>query len=162
VIILGIDPGSSSLGYGAVERVGNTTWAFLGAGTISALEKADKCVRFVEIWKGLCEVFSEYGPDEVGVEAGFVKWGRPGSLTLAAARGMVYLAAGLNGLTTREYAPATVKKAATGSGKADKALVAKMVAYRLGMKREPEPDAADALAVAITRAMDRTNERRPR
>jgi crossover junction endodeoxyribonuclease RuvC len=83
-----------------------------------------------------------------------------GALVSAAARGVAGFIAARCGLRVVEYAPATVKLAATGAGNADKATVAKMVALVLGLKTPPAPDAADALAIAVAHARAMVAERR--
>lgn len=152
--VLGVDPGSQKMGYGCIEVAPDCRLTYVDAGVLAAPAKLDKYARLVILGRDLEEVLDELRPDVVALEAGFVK-GQMGALVSGAARGVAAYIAGRRGLPVVEYAPATVKKAACGSGAAQKDQVARVVAMRLGLAREPDADAADALAVAITRAQDR-------
>jgi crossover junction endodeoxyribonuclease RuvC len=160
VLILGIDPGSNRCGYGLIRSVGPRLM-FVGAGVID-VRKGPIDGRLLEIGGELedvcAEALAQLGPDETiaaGIESGYIDRHGPSVLVLGAARGAaIYVVRKALACRVLEYAPATVKKATTGSGKADKWMIARMVAKRLGMRREPAPDAADALAIAITRAQD--------
>jgi len=152
--VLGCDPASILMGYGCIDVAPGCRLTYVEAGVLSASAKLDKYARLVILGRELEEVIAELRPDVFCLEAGFVK-GQMGALVSGAARGVAAFIAGRAGLQIAEYAPATVKKAACGAGNADKDQVARIVAARLGLSRQPEPDAADALAVAITRAFDR-------
>jgi crossover junction endodeoxyribonuclease RuvC len=152
--VLGVDPGSIKMGYGCIDVAPGCRLTYVEAGVLVAPDKMDKYARLVELGRDLEAVIAELRPDVVALEAGFVK-GQQGALVSGAARGVAAYVAGRAGLQVVEYAPATVKKAASGHGAAGKDQVARIVAMRLRMVREPDPDAADALAIAITRAQDR-------
>lgn len=152
MIVLGIDPGSVKTGYGVVQLVDGETY-YVAAGVLKVPAGWEVTRRLTTIWQHLVEVIDEYHPDEAGIEAGFVK-GQQGALTSGAARGVAMVALGTRGLQPRFYAPASVKLAAAGHGHAPKEQVCRAVQATLGMKRTPEEDAGDALAVALTRARD--------
>jgi len=161
VISIGIDPGSNRTGYGIVRAEGPRL-TFIAAGVIQATRGGPLCQRLVEIGKELedvCdEALAQLRPDEnivAGIEAGYSDGHGATDLVLGAARGVaLYVVRYHLAREVREYQPATVKKAACGNGRANKAMVARIVARRLGMKREPAADAGDALAIAIARAQD--------
>ncbi len=150
--ILGIDPGSVKMGYGCIETDGPRL-TYVEAGVLTAPAKVGKYERLVELGRDLEELIADLKPDVAALEAGFVK-GQMGALVSGAARGVAAYVLGCRGIPVREYAPATVKKTATGNGAAEKEQVAEMVARQLGLNSIPAPDAADALAIAICRARD--------
>lgn len=159
-LVLGIDPSSLKCGYGVVRSDGQRL-SFIAAGVIEVPGRRPLDERLVEIGDELAEVCDELlaqlQPDEdvaCAIEAGYSD-GRATALVLGAARGAaIYVVRSHLRRDVRQYEPSTVKKAATGSGRAPKDQVARMVMARLGLKREPSPDASDALAVAIARACD--------
>lgn len=163
--ILGLDSGSVRLGYGVIKAEGELL-SYVECGVISASAGRDKWQRLAEIGGELASVISELRPDVVALEAGFIGTVRgahqQGALVSAAARGVAGFIAARNGLRVFEYSPATAKKVATGKGNADKALVARMIKLALSMNKEPEPDAGDALAIAICHARQVVAERRAR
>lgn len=106
--------------------------------------------RLGEIACGLREVIAELSPRVVAIEDVFVHQNARSGLALAHARGMALAVVGLAGLAVASYSPALVKKSVSGSGKADKDQIARMVQALIGLKSLPRADATDALAVAIT------------
>src|SRR4029453_14524879 len=100
--------------------------------------------------RGLREVIAELGPEVVAIEDVFSHQNVRSALALAQARGMALAVVGLAGLSVASYPPASVKKAVSGSGRADKDQIARMVQTLIGLKSLPRADATDALAVAIT------------
>ena len=151
MIILGLDPGSVDLGYGIIGAHGQQL-SYMEGGIIHAPAGHDKYTRLAEIGSELEGIFGEFSIDAVAIEAGFVK-GQMGALTSGAARGVAGYIARRRGVSVTEYAPTTVKKAVAGHGHAEKSSVARAVQLRLAMKRTPEKDAGDALAVAICHAL---------
>ncbi len=147
--ILGLDPGSRVCGYGVIDEVGGEL-RYVECGILTAPEHRTMEQRLGEIACGLREVIAELGPAVVAVEDVFVQHNPRSALALAQARGMALAVIGLAGLAVASYPPATVKKAVSGSGKAEKAQVARMVQALIGLKTLPRADATDALAVAIT------------
>jgi crossover junction endodeoxyribonuclease RuvC len=141
------------MGYGCIDVAPGCRLTYVDAGVLCASKGRDKYTRLVELGRDLEAVIAELQPDVCALEAGFVK-GEMGALVSGAARGVAAYVAGRASLPVVEYAPATVKKAACGSGAADKDQVARAVVLRLRLTRQPDPDAADALAISICRAHD--------
>ena len=150
--ILGIDPGTLRLGYGVVDRVGNAKLTYVECGVISAPPRQPRNQRLLTIGCGLRELLDELGPDEVAMEQAFYGKNVQATLALGEARGVALFVAGDRGLPVVGYAPARVKSTIVGHGRASKSQVAFLVRALLAMRRAPEADAADALAIAICHA----------
>ena len=147
--ILGIDPGSRVCGYGVIDFVGGEM-RYVECGVLTAPEEKAMEERLGEIARGLREVIAELEPTAVAVEDVFSHQNPRSALALAQARGMALAVIGLAGLRVASYPPASVKKAVSGSGRADKEQIARMVQALIGLRSLPRADATDALAVAIT------------
>lgn len=147
--VLGIDPGSVRTGWGVVERNGMQARG-IAAGVIKVSERASLAQRLETIHRGVRDVLAEHKPDAVAIEDIFFARYAQAALMLGHARGVALLAAAQAGLSVSTYAPAVVKRAVVGSGRAEKAQVAMLVAALLGMRELPGIDATDALAIAIT------------
>lgn len=147
--ILGLDPGSRVCGYGIIDEVAGEL-RYVECGLLTAPEAHPMEQRLGEIARGLKEVIEELRPAVCAVEDVFVQHNPRSALALAQARGMALAVIGLAGLSVASYPPATVKKAVSGSGKAEKAQIARMVQALIGLTTLPRADATDALAVAIT------------
>jgi crossover junction endodeoxyribonuclease RuvC len=153
VRILGIDPGTLRLGYGVVEcAAAGTAVAYIECGVISAPPRDPRAVRLGEIGRGLRELIDEVKPDAVAMEEAFFGVNVQSTLALGEARGVALFVAAEQGLSVTGYPPATVKKAVVGHGRATKEQIGFLVRALLSMRRTPEPDAADALAIAICHA----------
>jgi crossover junction endodeoxyribonuclease RuvC len=110
--------------------------------------------RLLTIYTGVQALIAEHVPDAVALEESFVGADARIALSVGQARGAVLVAASSAGVACAEYAPARVKQAVCGYGRADKQKVGKMVKAILGLAEVPEPNhAADALAVAICHAL---------
>jgi crossover junction endodeoxyribonuclease RuvC len=155
VRILGVDPGSLRLGYGIVDRVAPGQVRYVECGVISAPAKLDRAARLVSIGRCLRELVEELRPDEVAMEQAFYGKNVQSTLALGEARGVVSFIVGDAGLTVSGYAPARVKRTIVGHGAATKQQIGYLVRALLSLKRVPEPDAADALAIAICHARHR-------
>jgi crossover junction endodeoxyribonuclease RuvC len=136
-------------GYGVIEQIGGEL-AYVECGVLTAPEGRPMEERLGEIARGLREVIAELGPAVVAIEDVFSHQNVRSALALAQARGMALAVCGLVGLSVASYPPASVKKAVSGSGRADKDQIARMVQVLIGLKTLPRADATDALAVAIT------------
>lgn len=154
VRILGIDPGSRFTGWGIVEARG-----------MRLTHIASGCIRTGEgvlpprlrlIHEGLAAVIAEHRPAEYAVEEVFVRVNVGTALILGQARGVAVLAGAVAGLPFAEYAPAQIKRALVGNGRAEKSQVQHMVKLLLGLQADVATaltaDAADALAIAICHA----------
>jgi crossover junction endodeoxyribonuclease RuvC len=149
VKIFGIDPGSVRTGFGCVERVGSRH-AVVVCGSLSGPPRATFPERLKAIHAGLAALLAEHRPDCVAIEDIFHSANARSALKLGQARGVALLAASEAGLPVAEYAPAAVKRAIVGYGRAEKQQVQQMVKLLLGLQEAPSPhDVADALAVAL-------------
>jgi crossover junction endodeoxyribonuclease RuvC len=149
VKIFGIDPGSVHTGFGCVERVGSRH-ALVVCGSLSGPPRASFPDRLQAIHAGLTALLAEHRPDCVAIEGIFHASNARSALKLGQARGVALLAASEAGLPVAEYAPAAVKRAIVGYGRAEKQQIQQMVKVLLGLDETPSPhDVADALAVAL-------------
>ena len=147
--IFGIDPGSDRTGYGCVERVGGRH-SLVICGSLAGPASAPFPDKLKAIHAGLMALLSSHRPDCVAVENIFYARNVRSALKLGHARGVALLAASEAGLPIVEYAPAEIKRAVVGYGRAEKHQVQQMVKLLLGLETPPSPhDVADALAVAI-------------
>ena len=151
MILLGIDPGLGTTGWGVIAAEGNRL-SHIANGRIVTDTKAPLAARLVELDRGLTDILLQHRPDGVAVEEVFVNSNPQSTLKLGQARGALLLSAARTGLEIGEYAARLVKKAVVGVGNADKAQVHAMVSRLLPSAKIAGPDAADALAVAITHA----------
>ena len=147
--IFGIDPGSERTGYGCIEVIGSRHHLVI-YGSIAAPAHSTFPEKLKHIHSGLVALLARHRPDCVAVETIFYARNVRSALKLGHARGVALLAASEAGLTVVEYAPAEIKRAVVGYGRAEKHQVQQMVKLLLGLDAPPSPhDAADALAVAI-------------
>ncbi len=147
--IFGIDPGSVRTGYGCVESDGSRH-RLVTCGAIAAPARLPFPARLLAIHADLSALLATWKPDAVAIEALFHAVNARSALQLGHARGVALLAASQAGLPIAEYAPAEVKRAVVGYGRAEKLQVQHMVRLLLGIAVVPGPfDASDALAVAI-------------
>jgi crossover junction endodeoxyribonuclease RuvC len=153
VTVLGIDPGTAACGYGVVrERASRLTAVDFGCWKTAADEAPS--LRLKTIFDGVTGLIEEFGPQAVVLEESFVGVDARTALSVGQARGAVLVAAAAFGIECAEYAPARVKQAVCGYGRAEKAQMQRMVAAILGLRKSPTPHhAADALAVAICHAL---------
>lgn len=147
--ILGLDPSLSRTGWGLLEAEGNRL-VHIAHGAIPTIAAAPLAVRLQALHAGLCAVLAEHAPHEAAVEEVFVNRNAQSTLKLGQARGVVLLA--VAHLPVAEHATRLVKKAVVGTGAAEKAQVAAMVARLLPGCGPLGEDEADALAVAIAHA----------
>jgi crossover junction endodeoxyribonuclease RuvC len=149
MIVLGIDPGTASTGYGVVESSGSRLWA-LEHGVIATRPGAALERRLADIHARVGALLDAHAPDAVAIEELYFGANARTAFAVGQARGVVLLAAGQRGVPSRSYTPQQVKGAVCGHGRADKDQVGRMAARLLGLTSPPAPDhAADALAVAI-------------
>jgi crossover junction endodeoxyribonuclease RuvC len=153
VKVLGIDPGTAACGYGIVHENGGRLRAIThGWWRTSAGVRPE--LRLKTIFDGVVGLIEEHAPTAVVLEESFVGADARIALSVGQARGVVLVAAANAGLDCAEYAPARVKQAVCGYGRAEKAQVQRMVKTILGLDALPTPNhAADALAVAICHAL---------
>lgn len=152
--ILGIDPGLRRTGWGVVACEGNRLM-FVACGTVETNDKLSLAERLVSIHDGLTRIVDEFRPDEAAVEQTFVNRDGASTLKLGQARGIALLVPAKAGVMVAEYAPNLVKKTVVGAGHAEKAQIGVMIGILLPKADPQSPDAADALAIAITHAHHR-------
>ncbi len=145
---IGIDPGTTRVGYGVVEASGGSV-RFVTAGIFPVASRA-RAERLAEIHRALLRLIDEHRPAGLGIEQLFFSTNQRTAMAVAEARGVLLLAAAERGVPIHELSPRAVKFGITGYGAADKRAVLKMVRLIL---REPDlrvlDDASDALALAI-------------
>jgi len=151
VKILGLDPGLGTTGWGLIEAQGNRL-SHLANGELKTSPSAPLPERLARLAEQLEALITEHKPDGAAVEEVFVNKNPQSTLKLGQARGVVIMLAARAGISVGEYAARLVKKAVVGSGSAEKVQVHAMVARLLPGVKIAGPDAADALAVAITHA----------
>jgi crossover junction endodeoxyribonuclease RuvC len=153
VKVLGIDPGTAACGYGIVqESDGRLLGVCHGWWRTSARERTE--LRLRTIFDGVAELIARHGPDAVALEESYVGADARIALSVGQARGAVLVAAASVGVECTEYAPARVKQAVCGYGRADKGQIQRMVKLVLGLPASPASShEADALAVAICHAL---------
>ena len=152
--ILGIDPGLRRTGWGVIASEGNRL-VFLACGSLATQDGGPLASRLLAIHDGLRRVVDEHAPDEAAVEATFVNKDASATLKLGQARGIAMLVPAIAGLPVAEYAPNLVKKTIIGVGHGEKAQIRMMIGVLLPKAEPTSPDAADALAIAITHAHHR-------
>jgi len=149
MIVLGIDPGTASTGYGVVQSLGSRLSA-LEHGVIQTHPGVPLERRLADIHARVGGLLDSHAPAAVAIEELYFGANVRTAFAVGQARGVVLLAAGQRGIPTRSYTPQQVKSAVCGSGRAGKEQVARMAARLLGLDAPPVPDhAADALAVAV-------------
>ncbi|KLY26007.1 crossover junction endodeoxyribonuclease RuvC [Klebsiella oxytoca] len=147
-IILGIDPGSRVTGYGVIRQVGRQL-SYLGSGCIRT-KVDDLPSRLKLIYAGVTEIITQFQPDYFAIEQVFMAKNADSALKLGQARGVAIVAATNQDLPVFEYAARQVKQTVVGIGSAEKSQVQHMVRTLLKLPANPQADAADALAIAIT------------
>lgn len=162
--VLGIDPGSATVGYGVVSADGaDRRIRLVECGVIRTVARADLPVRLRVIHEGLVELFERHRPDVLAVEDIFYARNVRTIAVLGHARGVILLGGELAGVPVYEYPPARIKKAIAGRGAALKPQVGYMVAKLLNLADPPTPaDAADGVAVALAHLLLTTGPRRAR
>lgn len=148
-IILGIDPGTTVLGYGLIHIQGKKM-TMLNFGIIQLSKLQNQPVKLKRIFDRLDSLIQEFHPDEMAIEAPFFGKNVQSMLKLGRAQGVAIAAALKNGIPYEEYTPKRVKQAVTGNGNASKEQVAAMLQTLLSFKDMPEYlDATDGLGVAV-------------
>jgi crossover junction endodeoxyribonuclease RuvC len=159
VKILGLDPGLGTTGWGLIEAEGNRL-THIANGQIKTGVSAALPRRLATLADQLEALIAEQRPATAAVEEVFVNKNPQSTLKLGQARGVAIMIAARAGIEVGEYAARLVKKAVVGNGNAEKAQVHAMVSRLLPGAKIAGPDAADALAVAITHAHHLATSRR--
>jgi crossover junction endodeoxyribonuclease RuvC len=151
MIILGLDPGLGTTGWGVIRKQGNRL-SHIGNGKITTDAKMPMASRLLKLDLELSDIVRAYAPDAVAVEEVFQNKNPQSTLKLGQARGVCLLGASRSGAEVFEYATRLVKKAIVGTGRAEKEQVQAMLGILLPGVKLAGHDAADALAVAICHA----------
>ncbi len=152
--VLGIDPGLAVTGYGVVEELADRPGSgrLIDFGTIRSKPSTPRADRLAHIFEGVTTLIAEHAPHELAIEQSFVAHNAKSALALGEARSAAMVAAARAGLLVREFAPTEIKESVAGWGGAPKEQVQQMVMLQLELDEPPTPhDAADALAIALTR-----------
>jgi crossover junction endodeoxyribonuclease RuvC len=153
MIILGVDPGFATIGYGIVSFK-NSTFKAVEYGSIITDSKMRFENRLNQIYDELTDLIKLYKPDEMAVEEVYFAKNLKTAIQVSQARGVILIAGSKNGIKKiRGYTPLQVKIALTGYGKADKNQIQQMIKVILKLNEIPKPDdTADALAIAVCHA----------
>jgi crossover junction endodeoxyribonuclease RuvC len=150
MIVLGVDPGIATTGYGLVDCMPGESPALLQFGTIRTPADMAMPHRLRAVFDGMNEILARWRPGELAIEELFFGRNVTNGLAVGQARGVILLSAALAGLGVFEYKPAQVKQSLVGYGNADKHQVQEMLRLTLELECVPKPDdASDAIAVAI-------------
>ncbi len=150
MVVLGIDPGTATLGWGIIKRTEEVAYKVEAYGCIRTDKSTLFSRRLEEIYKQLGKIIKKYRPDIAAIEQLFFAKNMKTAVSVGEARGVAILAAVEANLAVAEYTPLQVKQSLIGYGRAEKKQMQKMLKVLLGLKDIPSPDdAADALAVAL-------------
>ena len=150
MIVLGIDPGTASTGYGVVKGDGLGLVSLVECGVIRTRAREPLATRLLEIYEGVTELIARHRPDALSVEDVFYAKTVRTTVVLGHARGVVLLAGEQAKIKIAELPPAEIKKAVVGTGVATKEQVQFMLTRLLKLKSVPQPsDAADGVAAAL-------------
>ncbi|HUF28075.1 MAG TPA: crossover junction endodeoxyribonuclease RuvC [Gemmatimonadaceae bacterium] len=154
MIVLGIDPGTATTGFGVVRSDGSGLSTLVECGVIRTRARDPLPARLHEIHEGVCELIERHAPDALSVEDVFYARNVRTTIVLGHARGVILLAAQQRNVVVHELPPAEIKKAVAGTGAASKEQVQFMLTRLLRLKSAPEPsDAADGVAAALAYVM---------
>jgi crossover junction endodeoxyribonuclease RuvC len=151
--VLGVDPGLTRCGLGVVDVARDRRATLVGVGVVGTTAEQPLDARLLVIARAIDEWLDRYEPEVVAVERVFSQMNVSTVMGVAQASGVVIAAAARRGVPVALHTPSEVKAAVTGSGRADKEAVTRMVTKILRLDAAPRPaDAADALALALAHA----------
>jgi crossover junction endodeoxyribonuclease RuvC len=151
MLVLGIDPGTATVGYGLVQELSDGSLQAIDYGVITTPAGQPMWERLKTIHERVKDLVVRFKPDRAGVEELFFARNVTTALTVAQGRGVILLALAESGVAIAEYKPNAVKQSIAGYGGAKKPQMQEMTRILLGLAEIPRPDdAADALAIAIT------------
>jgi crossover junction endodeoxyribonuclease RuvC len=149
MIIVGIDPGLATVGFGVIQKAEEKIIP-VSYGCIRTSAKKQTPERLLEIYSETNALFEKYNPQTVAIEKLFFNKNVTSAMRVSEARGVILLAAQQKQIPVFEYTPAQIKKAITGTGHADKRQMQEMIKSLLGLDELPRPDdAADGLSIAL-------------
>ncbi|MCD4704678.1 crossover junction endodeoxyribonuclease RuvC [bacterium] len=150
-VIMGIDPGLATIGYGLINAQDKKNPQFISCGCIETKPDTEFKERLNIINKELTQLIKKYQPDVCGVEELFFAKNVKTAMSVGQARGVIIMTLSQNKVPIREFTPLQIKQALTSYGRAPKKQVEDMVMITLNLKQRPKKDdAADALAIALT------------
>jgi len=159
MIILGVDPGTATTGYGVIRVVGETFDA-VKWGLITTDKSLSSGVRFLSIYTQLTGIIQKHTPSVIAIEKVFFATNAKTAISVGQAQGVMFLCAAQNKVEVVEYAPGTIKKAISGDGRADKKMIQQSLRNIFGAKIRSSArkkthfdNEADGLAVALTHAL---------
>ena len=153
MIILGIDPGIATMGYGVEDKDKNGNCRAIDYGVVVTPKEETLPVRLAILEEGVNKIIDRFAPEEVALEELFFTKNITTGIAVAQARGVTLLACVKKCGRLYEYTPMQIKQALTGYGRADKQQIQQVVTSLLRLKSVPRPDdAADALAIALCHA----------
>jgi crossover junction endodeoxyribonuclease RuvC len=149
MIILGIDPGTATMGYGIIKKEGMDLTC-LEYGLIETKKTLSDAQRLRKIDEEIEKIFNDFSPKALAIEKVYFSKNVKTAMTVSQAKGIVMLKAAKENIPVYEFSPSQIKSTITGHGKAKKMQVQKMIKSQLRLKERPRPnDAADALGAAI-------------
>ena len=149
MVILGIDPGIATVGFGVIAAA-NERFGAIEYGAIITKPHQLLETRLCEIHDAVTELIRRHKPDCMAIERLYFTTNQKTAIDVAQARGITVLSAAIRNVPVSEYTPLQVKLSVTGYGKAEKKQVMEMTKSILGLAQIPKPDdAADALAIAV-------------
>ncbi|MCX9011107.1 MAG: crossover junction endodeoxyribonuclease RuvC [Candidatus Methanoperedens sp.] len=149
MIVIGIDPGLATVGFGVILKNGEVITP-VSYGCIRTSAEKQTPERLMEIYNEVCALLEKYAPDMIAIERLFFSKNVTNAMSVSEARGVIFLAAQQKNIPVFEYTPNRVKQAVTGSGRADKKQMQEMIKRLLGLDEIPQPDdAADGLSIAL-------------
>lgn len=163
MIILGIDPGTATTGYGVIKKVGGqklkgkSNFRCLGYGLIKTTPSFLTAERLKKINNELSKIIKKYQPNVLAVENVYFFKNLKTAIPVSQAEGVILLTAAKNRIPVSQFTPSEVKMAVTGFGRAEKEVIQKKIKKTLGLKEQlKSDDAVDALAVALTYFIKKT------
>lgn len=151
MLVLGLDPGTATTGYGFVREEDDGQYVAVDYGVIVTAAHTPMPERLLNLYTDLMRLINLYQPQQIAIEQLFFGKNATTGITVAQARGVMLLASAQVGLPIREYKPKEIKLSVAGYGSADKVQMQVMIQELLRLDEIPRPDdAADGLAVAIT------------
>lgn len=151
MLVLGIDPGTATTGYGVVRELPNGDLGAVDYGVITTPAHTPMPDRLHQLYNAMVALIARHRPDAAAVEALYFGKNVTTAITVAQGRGVILLALAQAGLPVREYTPAEVKQTIAGYGNAEKEQMQEMIRQLLSLDELPRPDdAADGLGLAIT------------
>jgi len=149
MIVIGIDPGLATVGFGVIRNEKDIITP-VSYGCIRTSAEKQAAERLLEIYSEISTLFEKYSPEVIAVERLFFNKNVTNAMGVSEARGVIFLAAQQKNIPVFEYTPLQVKQAITGSGRADKKQMQEMIRRLLNLDEIPRPDdAADGLSIAL-------------